>query len=389
MPPELQDQQGLQALQDQILPAEKQDAEFAIKHTLVGKIRGWRQGLSKRWATLHTNQVIYTVALVLFFVTDGDINDPNSLRWYVGVLAFFGMARELWAIFLKVWDSTFGRLVLLVIYAAIANFTIAVAAQKVNIVINADPTQLYHTLGVTTLLVLPLWLMVVSVVGMIVIFGFMQILRLIRGLFIFMRIIGRKTKPKEAFPRTFIVVRLILLLPISMTVFNSLVWYGEQLNLPNSSGLSFASEPSGIVNEQATKVGIDIIENELQKENISDEERNKLISARQNLLKRTGNNNIDRQLADNVPVEREAVLNDVQNTLGSAPISEAPTEIYVLDKLIASFVYNFEAFEYSHCQKGPNERVVYISENDILVVKKDKSTRTGYGFSTRSCHQLN
>lgn len=366
-----------------LLPGE-QDAEFPIRQTLVGKIKRWRLGLGERWAKLHTNQIIYLIAVLLFFVVEGDLQEPNTSIWFVGVLAFIGMARELGAIFIKVWESTFGRLILLVLYAAIANFTIAVASQKVNIVINADPTQLYHTLGVTTLLVLPLWLMIVSVVAMIVIFGVMQILLLIRGLFVLMRIIGRKTKPKEAFPKTFMIVRLILLVPVSMTMLNSLAWYSEQLNLPRIPGFSLSDNSGVMVEEQVTNVTLSIIENELQKEVLSDGEREDLITAKQNLQAKAERIK-NQKLADELLVEKDEAIDIEQEKAELAQTNEKAPEIYFLDKLIASFVYNYEAFEYSHCQKAASERVVYISENDILVVKKDESAPTGFAFGTRSC----
>ncbi|MFT7259538.1 MAG: hypothetical protein ACI9MS_001400 [Glaciecola sp.] len=386
-----------QELQEQGNLSEQQDAEFPFKQTVVGKIKHWRLrlgdrwaklhwrlGLRERWAKLHTNQIIYVIALFLFIVVDGDMNAPNTMMWFIGILAFFGMARELWAIFLKVWESTFGRLILLVLYAAIANFTLAVAAQKVNIIITADPTQLYHTLGVTTLLVLPLWLMVVSVVGMIVIFGLMQILRLMLGLLILMRIIARTATPKEAFPKIFIVVRLILLFPVSMTVFNSLSWYGEQLNLPHTPGFGFSDRSANIVNKQVTEVGLGIIEKELQRENLDEEERQDLLTAKRNLLEKY-DNGINENLAENAVVTKDEVLINEKNEELIGATNEEPNKVYFLDNLIASFVYNYETFEYSHCQKESDERVVYISENDILVVTKDNNAPTGYTFSTRSC----
>lgn len=373
-----------QESQDQTLLPEQQEAKLPIKSTLIGKIKRWRTGLGERWAQLHTNQVIYLVALFLFFVVEGDLTEPNASIWIVGILAFIGMARELGAIFIKVWESTFGRLILLVLYAAIANFTIAVASQKVNIVINADPTQLYHTLGVTTLLILPLWLMIVSVVAMVMIFGLMQILRLIKGLFVLIRIIGRKTTVKEAFPKTFIVVRLILLVPVSMTMLNSLVWYGEQLNLPRIPGFNISSDSGSIGDVQVARVGLDIIENELQKENLSAKEREELLAAKHKLLENS-ENTLNDKLTESVSVAKDDALSKEQIKTESVKSNEQPTEFYFLDMLIASFVYNFEAFEFSHCQKAQNERVVYISENDILVVKKEGSAPTGFAFSTRSC----
>ncbi len=374
-------------LQVQTELPEQQDAEFPVKQTLVAKIKGWRSGLGARWAQLHTNQVIYVVALFLFFVVDHDFKSISNSIWFVGVLAFVGMARELWAIFVKVWESTFGRLVLLVVYAAIANFTIAVAAQKVNLVIGADPTQLYHTLGVTTLLVLPLWLMVVSIVAMIVIFGLMQLRHLVTGLFVLMRIIGKNTKPKEAFPKTFIIVRLILLVPVSMAMFSSLEWYGQQLNLHNVPGVSFSENSGGIVDEQVAKVGLGIIEAELQKENLSDQQYKDLMTAKQK-LQENFDYNTNQSLTESTSIPKDELVNNEEskeNEAGSEQTNKEAIEIFFLDGVIASFVYHYEAFEYSHCQKEAGERVVYISENDILIAKKDENAPTGYAFSTSSC----
>lgn len=372
-------------LQNQPELSGPQTTEANIKHTLIGKFKQWRSGLGERWAQLHTNQIIYALALILFVFADGDIEEQNSTMWLIGLFAFFGMARELWAIFIKVWESTFGRLILLILYAAIANFTLAVASQKVNIVINADPTQLYHTLGVTTLLILPLWLMIVSVVAMIVIFGLLQILRLMRGLLVLMRIIGKKAKPKEAFPKTFSVVRLILLAPVSMTMITSLGWYGDQLNLPHTPGFRFTSSAGGIVDKKVATVGLDVIEGELQKENLSEQDRKELLTAKNKLLERL-DISFNHDAPENIPkVEPNgAPLVSVYDAIVEQT-NIRPPKIYFLDTLIASFVYNYEAFEYSHCLKAPDERVVYISDNDVLVVKEDKGTSTGYAFSTRTC----
>ena len=371
-------------LQDQTKLFAQQDAEFPIKPTLVEKIKGWRASLGTRWAQLHTNQIIYIIALFLLFTVDGDLKEPNTLIWYVGVLAFFGMARELWAIFKKVWESTFGRLVLLVIYAAIANFTLAVAAQKVNNIINADPTQLYHTLGVTTLLVLPLWLMVFSVVGMIVIFGLMQILRLFRGLLVLIRIIGKKTQPKEAFPKTFILIRLVLLAPVSMTMLTLLEWYSEQLNLPDTPWLSFSNNSDEMFEKNMTKMGLNLIEKELQKNNLSEQELAELKAAKQALLDGTAKD-INLDAMQKVAVTDDASLDEPQSEQVLPSANKATAKVYFLDNLIASFVYNYETFSYSHCQKEANERVVYISDDDILVAKKDENTSSGYSFTTRTC----
>ena len=382
-----------------------QDQEsINVKTTLFGKVKQWRKGWGERWSRLHANQIIYVIALVLYFTVDGEKTEPNTLIWLIGLLAFFGMARELWAIFVKVWESMLGRLLLLVSYAAIANFTLALASQKVNMVIGADPSQLYHTQGLTTLLMLPLWLMIVSIVAVIFMFGLLQILKLVTGLFIFMRIIGKRAKPKEAFPKTFIIIRLVLLFPVTMTMTSAVGWYGDQLNLADNSGLSFNVTPKNIAGKQLAKAGIAGIEESLKDETITEKEREDLLQLKEDLQ-----SGIDDNFTEFMPDEEEAVQNSevedsrvatVSESANDAPadtqeptetsgteVTEVPEtqELHFLDQLIASFVYNFEAFQFSHCDKTPTERVVYISESEILAVIEDSTTATGYRFSTRTC----
>lgn len=371
---------------DNTLATPSGDADFPPHNTLFDKLKRWRQSWGDRWSRLHTNQVIYVIALVLFITVDVDLDKPTGALWFIGFLAIFAMARELWAIFVKVWESTFGRLVLLVLYAAIANFALALASQKINTVIGADPTQLYHTQGVATLLMLPLWLMIMSVVAMVCIFGVLQFLRLFKGILVFLRIIGRKSVPTEAFPKTFVIVRLILLVPVIATMANSVAWYGQQLNLSQHSGFNFSGEFGDVAEDQVAQASLNAIETRLASETLSDKERDDLNEIRDRLLATIAQNNANHE--DNSPLVEAYVVPALDNeNPETEALSEAETSppYFFLDKLIASFVYHYEAFEYSHCQKTDDERVVYISENDILAVTKNAEAINGFVFTTRPC----
>lgn len=350
------------------------DADFATNKTLMSKLKSWRHGWGERWALLHANQAIYVIALVLFFTADGNLEEPGTQLWLIGFLALFAMARELWAIFVKVWESTFGRLVLFVLYAAIANFTLALAAQKVNIVIGADPSYLYHTQGLTMLLMLPLWLMLVSMVAIVCIFGILQFLRLIKGILVSVRIIASKSKPKEAFPKTFNIIRLILLAPVIVTIVNSLSWYSEQLHLDDTfGGFYISSKESNEARILIAQKGIETIDEELKNLDLENDEREELLQAKAK-LEAALQARTNRQAEELATEESEPLVKE-----------DAEEKTYILDGFIASFVYHYEAFKFSHCEKTPAERVVYISENEILVVKKNDKVDSGYDFSTRTC----
>ena len=383
----------------------KLDSDFQtenkrVRKTLADQIREFRSAMGSRWELLQTNQVIYMLALVLFIFLDTDLGEPNAGLWLIGLLAFFSMSRELWSIFIKVWESTLGRLVLIVLYASIANFTLAMAAQKVNQVIGVDPTYLFHTQGLTTLLILPMWLMIVSVVAMVFTFGVLQLLKLMTGIFILLRIIGKKKKAKEAFPKPFVVIRLVLLMPVIAVLGSSISWYSEQLNLPDTTGFNFSISLSDEQREQANIAGMAAIDEKLQNPDMSDEEKKELLTARQAIIEALAPK--ETSLIEPAETISQANIPNNDTTIASAqseltepqePVTkeaevveteEVKTGVF-LDKLIASFVYNYEAFQFSHCTKLPEERVVYVSEDQVLVAIQDASTYTGFSFTARDC----
>ena len=148
-----------------------------------------------------------------------------------------------------------------------------------------------------------------------------------------MRIIGKNTKPKEAFPKTFIIVRLILLVPVSMAMFSSLEWYGQQLNLHNVPGVSFSENSGGIVDEQVAKVGLGIIEAELQKENLSDQQYKDLMTAKQK-LQENFDYNTNQSLTESTSIPKDELVNNEEskeNEAGSEQTNKEAIEIFFLD----------------------------------------------------------
>jgi hypothetical protein len=344
-------------------------------NTVRNKFKAWHLRFRERLSLLHPNQVIYLIALAIYLLSDGNLDEENFDLWLVGLLAFFGMARELWSIFIKVWESTLGRLILIVLYAALANYTLAMASQKVNEVIGADPTYLYHTQGLVTFLLLPLWVLSVSVAAMALTFGFLQVFRLFGGVLVFLRLRRKRKNTKEVFPKTFIIIRLILVVPVVLTLSYSLSWYGEQLNLEATPGVHIYKTADNETQTAIKDLSLTIIDERLSETDVDEQEREELLSARAEIIAATNNQEKN----------TESATNDSQSPELEKTEADAPTQAKFLEKLIAAFVYNYEAFQYSHCAKADNERVVYISEEHILAVSKDESASIGYIFSTRDC----
>ena len=88
----------------------------------------------------------------------------------VGSLAMIGMLRELLDIFTRVWQTLLGKSFIFIIYVIVGNFTLAVAARKVNYITGVDPHSLIYAQGFTTVLVLPLWLLLLTSMSLILLF---------------------------------------------------------------------------------------------------------------------------------------------------------------------------------------------------------------------------
>ncbi|MBT1451870.1 hypothetical protein KJ365_13335 [Glaciecola sp. XM2] len=383
--------------QEQSPPADQKqiehvdDAEFTPSSpSLMQKLKAWRGTWRSSWSKLHTNQIIYVIALVLYFMVDYDEANPSMDFWIVGTLALIGMTRELWAIFIKVWESTFGRLVMLVTYAAIANFTLALASQKVNMVIQADPTFLYHTQALTTLLMLPLWLMMFSIIAMVTIFGLVNVGKLLVSFLRLIRLVGKSVKVKEAFPTAFVVIRLILLAPVIMTITASIDWYSSQFNMNEVDGFGINITFPDETQIKIAQLGLSEIETQLARTDLADEDRQELLNAKAVLTEQLNaklNNESMPSVAPNEDLENGFTI---ELASGQAKQEDEVAEAvedstYFFDSMIASFVYNFEAFKYSHCNNTPEQRVVFITEDEVLIVQKDKNSPNGFAFSTRPC----
>ena len=81
----------------------------------------------------------------------------------VGYSTMIGMISELLDIFTRVGQTLIENSLIFVIYVIIGNFTLAVAARKVNYITCVDPHSLIYAQGFTSALVLPLWLLLLSI----------------------------------------------------------------------------------------------------------------------------------------------------------------------------------------------------------------------------------
>lgn len=334
---------------------------------LVGEARkklkryvdAWRHGRKKdaaptlswkeRISLLTLSQWTYFFAFVALIVMaqDGEWLDAN-LTW-VGLIAAIGISREIWHLFHRLWDTTLGKGVFLVLYAATANFAIAIAALKVNSIAGIEPTPLKFTLGFTTLIMLPMWIFVASVAMAVLL---MMVGNLWLLLVLSLRII-RIRLPAHWEDRSFTILtmflRLILLPIVIWALFSLIKPYAEQFNLFNTSMSVVNSELS---DEQQAR--LDALEGE----------------ARNELL---------------VAFAREGDVEVVSTTEQAKGINEKDPGL--INQLIARFIYQFETYANSACAKLDDERVLTIDDYSMLVATRNDSA-LGVGFAVKPCVPL-
>jgi len=330
------------------------------------------------WHKLHANQKIYVLAFgLLIAYADEIFTGKEDYITVIGCIALIAMARELWSLFTQIWDTMFGKSIVLVLYAIVANFTLSLSAQKINIIVGVAPSELIYTQGLTTLMMLPFWILLLSVLALTFVFVGAQFKSLFFGLLRFLRLHHIKPENREHFSGVFLVIRLIILPLVIMTLAQGLTWYSQKIHIQN---LSFD------INDLLSKE---------QKINLESETKDVKKELATELEAEFGTK-IDKSAMTVIETKLEVSEEDVSAAIKEIAPAEAKifrlggdidlssSELTLFDRAIASFVYHFEAFEFSRCKISKTERAVPLNENDILVVEKDNSD-IGFKFSARLC----
>jgi len=316
------------------------------------------------WQVLHSNQKIYLLAAILGMYYEQALFSKNPLEpstelLVVGSIAMIGMLRELFNIFTRVWQTLLGKSIIFIIYVIIGNFTLAVAARKVNFITGVDPDSLIYAQGFTTFLVLPLWLLLLTSMSLILLFTLGNVWFLFLKLISVLRLHPINLRAKERFSVLFIFIRLLLISPIMMTLVQPLVWYSNELNI-EVPHLSINSDQENNITDRPAE--------EESKSNVVDETSETGLAA--------------------APISSENIVEnnrDDEVVIIGNESDEDKSKYTDFDKAIAAFVYEYETFQLSRCEKTDAERVSIIGEDIILVAEKVKDHELGYKFSARAC----
>ena len=115
-----------------------------------------------QWAKqFNPSQWCYFTASALLLITT--FTDGSYLP-FVALIAFVGLIRELINVFHRIWSTTLGKSFTLITYASTANLALAFAALKINLITGVEPMPFIFTLGFTTLVLMPFWIALSSLV---------------------------------------------------------------------------------------------------------------------------------------------------------------------------------------------------------------------------------
>jgi hypothetical protein len=299
--------------------------------------------LREKFSQLTLSQWMYLLAFLLLLVqADQDIEKESGLLW-VGAIAGVGLVRELWHVFNRIWEHMLGKALILVLYAATANFALAVSALKINIITGIEPGPFIFTLGFATLIMLPFWLLMSSIMFFSVALVAGNLWLIVGVLLRLVRIKVRVHWEDKVFVIITMIMRLVLIPYVIMSIFFMAVPYAEQIELFEHPIAMFKAEASDEINN------LEALDDKIMP-------------------------------SDSEPENVRLTFNNSPFTL---PVNKEG-QIKWLDKVIAGFIYHFETYPKSACKKAPKQRSLPIDENLILLVTEDDSD-LGYQFSVGPC----
>ena len=290
------------------------------------------------------------------------------------MIAIVGFSRELWGLFLRIWETMAGKSVVLVFYAIIANISLALAGQKVNQLTGVEPGSLIYTQGFVTMMLLPLWIFTFSLIAMVCILLLSQLWILFIGVLKLFRVHHAQLTINEHYPVWFLFARIILLPSVLYALAIGVDAYAKQLNYQPANSNMFSQIASEIIRETNSEDGDGVnvgIKLELEEE-FSQMKKDIEEAAK-----------VEKTPADGTTVGENAGTSEIQKDDSKYSYqSNEPTD---MEKIITHFIYSFDSYGWSHCKKKPEEHVLVIDDNYILVVAPNNEKKGQFIFSTRLC----
>lgn len=338
---------------------------------VAGRVKAWQ---FSQWAKNYNySQWCYFIASMLL-LADFLTSDGTSQEVLAGWVAFFGLTRELLHLFKHMWNTMLGKSVILILYASTANIALAYAAMQINAITGIEPTPFIFTLGFTTLVLLPVWV-TISTTFLFLLFliaaNLWLLIRLPLKLFGFNVQLHWEDK-KRAFLTMILRIFLIPFAVVSILTFTH-PYFASYLNGPAPSEVTQKNTMNDFNNVSSDTQAIE--EDKTIEDSVEDL-----------------NNDLQKQMQGQVQAPPQEEANEepadfFNMDFGVSPedLETAKSKNLFIQRLIAGFIWHFESYPHSHCEKPSNARSVPIDENSVLFVLKDKTTQIGYRYEVALC----
>ncbi|MCG9746524.1 hypothetical protein [Shewanella sp. Isolate8] len=330
----------------------------------------------------------------------------------VAIITTIALTLEFWPVFERVWHSLAGKAVLLLFYAIVANYALAMASAIVNEVVGVPATHFNYTHNFAILLLLPAWILGISAVGLLfaqILMPFYLLIALVLkpiGIKLF-SLTGnshyRFTTLMVRFILSFVLLYHLLLLigdveervesalsdikAIEQTVKGDLNHDQDQLA---TIGLDDAADkeinPQFAAVEPEVEGGLANAESDVELDKEANKEANTELTKEPNKASITETAGLQNGSEEENTTDTQA--DQQQNSTTSLAREYASIRHAYqgeIRELIAQFAYHFEADSRSRCEKQEDSNVVELNDYEILEVVPDDTAKYHYRFTVRKC----
>lgn len=328
------------------------------RFTVVNRVSDW---LLQVWQDLTFAQRCYFAAtlgalLNAFLSVD---SEATVLTIILAGVVLIGMVRESWPKFMELWHSLPGKALVLLFYACVANFALGSAAGLVNDLTGVSAAKLPYSHNFALILSLPGWFFFTSifvlVLAQVLMVCYFTLLLLLKPLGL-----SNWHPPRYRFA--------------ILTAMLRVIWTPALLWL-----LAYSAAQIGVIGGNSPFIGElyrGFMLQDLDGAKVAEQ-------AIQEKLKNNTDPNVAKQLEQVLAAQKQRDLETLQ---AKQQIDERHRRYEDFQiRLLAEFIYYYEADSRSRCQHSANSRIVELNDYEILDIVADSTEPAQYRYEVKPC----
>ena len=336
-----------------------------LKQKIIAKFDSLLSALFSFWRRLNVAQRCYCVAtLLMFFALYFDIAN-GVLQSIVYGFVIVGLVSEFWPRFILVWNSLPGKTFIFLIYAIIANFALASASGLVNEVTGVAAHNMPYSHNFAIILMMPSWFFTTTVLALVLVQLLMPVYLIILLLIKPFGIHGLWHAPDYRFVFSTALVRYVWMLVLLIKILEVSA---------NTGVIDFLSNSSS---DDVIAVNYDKTASE-EKENITlnnadqtaELVQQEVITAAIDELRKV------KALEETREDDNELMSNLAQHSVNFREIQR---------KLLAEFIFYYEADEHSRCEHDEGTKVIELNDYEILTISESDTSELRYQYHVIPC----